>query len=58
MTPAERPLTPPPISQTTQVRRTRHAGRCWRSKVELISDVLYGPQHMDVSVLADQQELI
>ena len=30
----------PPISKTIQVRRTRHAGHCWRSKVELISDVL------------------
>ena len=25
---------------TIQVRRTRHAGHCWRSKDELISDVL------------------
>ena len=30
----------PPITKTIQVRRTRHAGRCWRSKDELISDVL------------------
>ena len=30
----------PPITKTTQVRRTRHAGHCWRSKDELISDVL------------------
>ena len=30
----------PPISKTIQVRRTRHAGHCWRSKDELISDVL------------------
>ena len=30
----------PPISQTIQVRRTRHAGHRWRSKDELISDVL------------------
>ena len=30
----------PPISKTIQVRRTRHAGHCWRSKDELISDIL------------------
>ena len=29
----------PPIMKTTQVRRTRHAGHCWRSRDELISDV-------------------
>ena len=30
----------PPVLKTIQVRRTRHAGHCWRSKDELISDVL------------------
>ena len=30
----------PPIMKTIQIRRTRHAGHCWRSKDELISDVL------------------
>ena len=30
----------PPIKKTIQIRRTRHAGHCWRSKDELISDVL------------------
>ena len=30
----------PPISKTIQVRRTRHAGYSWRSKDELLSDVL------------------
>ena len=30
----------PLITKTIQVRRTRHAGQCWRSKDELISDVL------------------
>ena len=30
----------PHITNTIQVRRTRHAGHCWRSKDELISDVL------------------
>ena len=29
-----------PITKTIQVRRTRHAGHCWRSKDELVSDVL------------------
>ena len=29
--------------KTIQVRRARHAGHCWRSKDELVSDVLlYG----------------
>ena len=30
----------PPIAKTIQDRRTRYAGHCWRSKDELISDVL------------------
>ena len=30
----------PPMTKTIQVRRTRHAGHCWRSWDELISDVL------------------
>ena len=30
----------PPITKTIQIRRTRHAGHGWRSKDELISDVL------------------
>ena len=30
----------PPITKTIQVRQTRHAGHWWRSKDELISDVL------------------
>ena len=30
----------PPITKTIQVRRTRRAGHYWRSKDELISDVL------------------
>ena len=30
----------PPITKTIQVRLTRHAGHCWRSRDELISDVL------------------
>ena len=31
---------PPPISKTIQIRRTRHPEHCWRSKDELINDVL------------------
>ena len=30
----------PPITKTIQIRRARHAGHCWRSKDELVSDVL------------------
>ena len=30
----------PSITKTIQARRTRHAGHCWRSRDELISDVL------------------
>ena len=30
----------PPITKTIQVRRTRHTGHCWRSRDDLISDVL------------------
>ena len=30
----------PPITKTILVKRTRHAGHCWRSKDELVSDVL------------------
>ena len=30
----------PSITKTIQVRRTRHARHCWRSRDELISDVL------------------
>ena len=29
----------PPISQTIQGRRTRHAGHCWKSNNDLMSDV-------------------
>ena len=29
-----------PISKTIQIRWARHAGHCWRSKGELISDIL------------------
>ena len=30
----------PPITKTIQVRQTRHAGHCWRSRDELIRDIL------------------
>ena len=36
----------PPIKKIIQVRRTRHAGHCWRTKDKLISDVLlWTPTH-------------
>ena len=35
-----------PITKTIQVRRARHAGHCWRSRNELICDVLlWTPTH-------------
>ena len=36
----------PPITKTIQVRRTRHAGHCQRSRDELISDVLLWTPHI------------
>ena len=36
----------PPITKTIQVGRTRRTGHCWRSRDELISDVLlWTPTH-------------
>ena len=36
----------PPISKSNQVRLTRHARHCWRSKDEVMSDVLlWTPRH-------------
>ena len=36
----------PPITKAFQVRRTRHAGHCWRGRDELIRDVLlWTPTH-------------
>ena len=36
----------PPITKTIKVRRTRHVWHCWRSKDELLSDVLlWTPSH-------------
>ena len=37
----------PPITKTIQVRRTRHAGHCWRSRDELIRDVHMAVQKQD-----------
>ena len=35
-----------PITKTIKIRRTRHAGHCWRSRDELVSDVLlWTPSH-------------
>ena len=36
----------PLITKTLQARLTRHAGHCWRSRVELISDVLLWTPHI------------
>ena len=47
----------PPITKTIQIRRTRHAGHCWRSKDELISDVLlWTPSHLAKQKQDDQLE--
>ena len=46
----------PPITKTIQVRQTRHAGHCWRSKDELISDVLLWTPHMAKQKQDDQLE--
>ena len=36
----------PPIMKTIKIRRTRHARHCWRSRDELINDVLlWTPSH-------------
>ena len=37
----------PTVTKTIKIRRTGHAGHCWRSRDELISDVLLGTPHMD-----------
>ena len=46
----------PPITKTIQVRWTRHAGHCWRSRDELISDVLLWIPHMAGQKQDDQLE--
>ena len=35
----------PPMSKTVEIRRARHVVHCWRSKVELISGVLWAPSN-------------
>ena len=42
--------------KTIQARRTRHAGHCWRSKDEIVSDVPCGPPHMANQKQDDQLE--
>ena len=39
-TPHKAPTIRSPTTKTIQARRTRHAGHCWRSKDEIVSDVL------------------
>ena len=47
----------PPITKTIQVRRTRHAGHCWRSRDELIWIMnSYGSPHMAAQKQDDQLE--
>ena len=46
-----------PITKTIQVRRSRHAGHCWRSRDQLISDVLLWTPHMAGQKQDDQLEL-
>ena len=46
----------PPFTKTIQVRRIRHAGHCWRSRDELISDVLLVTPHMAGQKQDDQLE--
>ena len=43
-------------TKTIKVRRTRHAGHCWRSKDELIRDVLLRTPHMTEQNQGDQLE--
>ena len=42
----------PPISKSSQMRRTRYAGLCWGKKDELIR-FSHGPPHTDIQVLDD-----
>ena len=44
----------PPLTKTIQVRRTRHAGHCWRSRDKLISDVLLWTPYMAEQKQDDQ----
>ena len=44
----------PPIMKTIQVRWTRHAGHCWKSRDVLIVMYSYGPPHMAEQKQDDQ----
>ena len=46
----------PPITKTIKMRQTRHAGHCWRSRDELIRDVLLWTPHMAEQKHGDQLE--
>ena len=46
----------PSITKTIKVRRTRHAGHCWRSRDDLISDVLQWTPHMTEQKQGNQFE--
>ena len=47
----------PPISKTIQIRWTRHAGHCWRSKDELQSDVLsWTPTQKYIYISSEQTQ--
>ena len=46
----------PPITKTIKVRQIRYAGHCWRSRDELISDVLLWTSHMAEQKQDDQLE--
>ena len=37
----------PPVTKTIKIRRTRHAGHCWRNRDELVSDVLLWTPHRE-----------
>ena len=45
-----------PITKTIQVRRTRHAGHCWRSRDDLISDEFLWTPYMAGQKQDDQLE--
>ena len=47
-----------PITKIIKVRRTRHASHCWRSKDELISDIILWTLHIDKQRQNDQSEPI
>ena len=46
----------PPITKTIQLRRAIHAGHCWRSRDDLIRDVLLWTSHMAEQKQVDQLE--